>query len=66
VAHCYGPSQHRYAGRAALHDAVAALHRVRFSDAPSFAQIDGTAYLPYFVNKLIDAKLGGFRRSCRR
>jgi len=31
-----------------------------FSDAPSFVQIDGTAYLPYFVNKLLDAKLGGF------
>ena len=31
-----------------------------FSDAPSFVQIDGTVYLPYFVNKLIDAKLGGF------
>ena len=31
-----------------------------FSDAPSFVQIDGTTYLPYFVNKLLDAKLGGF------
>jgi len=31
-----------------------------FSDAPAFVQIDGTVYLPYFVNKLLDAKLGGF------
>lgn len=36
-----------------------------FSDAPSFVQLDGTAYLPYFVNKLLDAKLGGFT-SARR
>jgi hypothetical protein len=31
-----------------------------FSDAPSFVQVDGTVYLPYFINKLLDAKLGGF------
>lgn len=31
-----------------------------FSDAPSFVDIDGTVLLPYYVNKLLEMKLGGF------
>jgi hypothetical protein len=34
---------------------------VRFiSDAPGFIESDGTTYLPFYVQKLVQAKLGGF------
>ena len=31
-----------------------------FSDAPVFVEMDGTVRLPFYVNKLLEAKLGGF------
>jgi hypothetical protein len=31
-----------------------------FSDAPAFVELNGQTYLPYYVNKLVQAKLGGF------
>jgi hypothetical protein len=31
-----------------------------FSDAPAFATLDGTTLLPFYVNKLLEAKLGGW------
>ncbi len=31
-----------------------------FSDAPSFVDVDGTVLLPYYINKLLEMKLGGF------
>lgn len=31
-----------------------------FSDAPAFIDPDGTVLLPYYVNKLLELKLGGF------
>ncbi|HWS71021.1 MAG TPA: hypothetical protein VN605_02855, partial [Thermoanaerobaculia bacterium] len=31
-----------------------------FSDASSFLELNGTTYLPFYVNKLVQAKLGGF------
>lgn len=36
-----------------------------FSDAPSFIDIDGTILLPYYVNKLLEAKLGGFTSAAK-
>lgn len=36
-----------------------------FSDAPSFAETDGTVTLPFYVNKLLYAKLGGFTSATR-
>ena len=31
-----------------------------FSDAPGFVEMNGTTYLTFYVNKLVQAKLGGF------
>jgi hypothetical protein len=31
-----------------------------FSDAPTFVEMDGLVRLPYYTNKLLEAKLGGF------
>jgi hypothetical protein len=31
-----------------------------FSDAPAFIEMNGPTYLTYYVNKLVQAKLGGF------
>lgn len=31
-----------------------------FPDAPSFIQMNGTTYLPFYVQKLLQAQLGGF------
>jgi len=36
-----------------------------FSDAASFLDQDGTVLLPYYVNKLLEAKLGGFTSASR-
>jgi len=34
-----------------------------FSDAPAFATMEGTTLLPFYVNKLLESKLGGFTSS---
>jgi hypothetical protein len=31
-----------------------------FPDAPGFIEMDGTTYLTFYVNKLVQSKLGGF------
>jgi hypothetical protein len=36
-----------------------------FSDAPVFVDLDGTVNLPYYVNKLLEAKLGGFTAAAK-
>jgi putative glycosyl hydrolase len=36
-----------------------------FSDAPAFVDTDGTVLLPYYVNKLVEMKVGGFTSAAR-
>lgn len=36
-----------------------------FSDAPAFVTMDGTTLLPFYVNKLMEAKLGGFTSAAK-
>jgi len=36
-----------------------------FSDAPAFATLDGTTLLPFYVNKLLEAKLGGWTSAAK-